>query len=209
MPATTELNLGIARLMTGDFTRGLGRLRVAFSRQPLREPAAQPAAFPAGHGGARISPAKPSSSGASRGSVTRWCWRALLPEISREARACVIECAPKLLPLFARSFPDANVVAMTNPPHPGTAARFDYQVSLGGIARWRRRDLGDFPRARAHLVPPPERVRHWERRLAGSRRADRRSDFHGAAATSRATRPRLHAPRAMGSDLRGARRCTS
>jgi hypothetical protein len=90
---------------------------------------------------------------------------ALLPEISREAARCVVECAPKLVSLLARSLPAASVVGLTHPPHPGTAEGFDFQVSLGDIARWRRRSLADFPRRDGHLAPKPERVAFWKARL--------------------------------------------
>jgi len=58
----------------------------------------------------------------------------------------VVECAPRLQPLFARSFPFGTVIAASSPPDPATAT--DLQIpmpSLGGILR-----------ARAEDFPPPE-----------------------------------------------------
>ncbi|MGE0715858.1 MAG: hypothetical protein AB7P02_10470, partial [Alphaproteobacteria bacterium] len=47
---------------------------------------------------------------------------ALLPEAAARVGALVLDCAPRLQALFARSFPDATVVARSDPPDPACAA---------------------------------------------------------------------------------------
>ncbi|HZM44614.1 MAG TPA: tetratricopeptide repeat protein [Burkholderiales bacterium] len=161
----SQLNLAIARLQTGDFERGWRDYECRF-RQPNPEMGTQ--ARPFGH------PRWEGESLAGR-SVLVWgeqgvgdeiLFSSLYPEVAVAAQRCVIECAPKLVPLFARSFPGARVVAKSDPPHPGAAQAFDFQVPAGSLARWLRPSLASFPERRGHLVPAPERVAWWKARLA-------------------------------------------
>jgi tetratricopeptide (TPR) repeat protein len=82
----------------------------------------------------------------------------------------VIECAPKLLPLFRRSFAWAEVVARTNPPDPKCLEGVDYQISGGGLGCRLRSHLDCFPRREAtggaYLFADAERERHWRQRMA-------------------------------------------
>jgi len=87
-------------------------------------------------------------------------------EIIARAGRCVIECANKLLPLFVRTFPNAQVVPKTIPPHPATLKNIDYQCAAGSLARWLRPSLESFPAHAAYLAPAPERVAYWKTRLA-------------------------------------------
>ena len=92
-----------------------------------------------------------------------------LPDVMREARACVVECAPRLQPLFQRSFPAARVVAAHGR---GVVAGED--IALAGIdcctpagsvpRRWRN-ILSDFPEHAGYLVADRTRVARWRERL--------------------------------------------
>lgn len=91
----------------------------------------------------------------------------LFGEISAHAAACVIECTHKLVPLFARSFPDAVVVARTEPPQPATLqSEFDLQIAAADAARWLRPDLASFPHHSGYLRPDAARTEYWKARLA-------------------------------------------
>lgn len=87
-------------------------------------------------------------------------------DIIADADRCVIECAPKLLPLFVRSFPLAQVIAKIDPPHPMTMAKFDYQCSSGSLAQWLRPSIDCFPTHTGVIIPDAERVAFWKARLA-------------------------------------------
>jgi hypothetical protein len=82
----------------------------------------------------------------------------------------MIECAPALAPIFARSFPTAVIVAQ-EPADAGLAraaqaAGIDYQVAIGSLpAQFRQRE-SDFPRRAAYLRADPARVDDWNMRLA-------------------------------------------
>jgi tetratricopeptide (TPR) repeat protein len=89
----------------------------------------------------------------------------MFPELAARAGRCVIECTPKLLPLFARSFPTAQVVAATDPPDAATLTAIDCQCAAGSLTRWLRPTLDRFPKHGGYLAPDPERVAYWKTRL--------------------------------------------
>jgi len=77
-----------------------------------------------------------------------------------------VECEPRLVALFARSFPALEVVPRTTPPHPATA-QADLQIPAASAGRWLRASLDQFPRHHGYLRADPERVVHWRQRLHG------------------------------------------
>jgi Tfp pilus assembly protein PilF len=89
----------------------------------------------------------------------------LVPELIECARRCTLLCAPKLVTLFARSFPDAHVAAQINAT--SSADAFDVQVAAGSVARWLRPTLASFPNRPGYLVADPQRVAYWRGRFAG------------------------------------------
>jgi tetratricopeptide (TPR) repeat protein len=90
----------------------------------------------------------------------------LFSEIIVQAGRCVIECTEKLVPLFTRSFPGAQVVTKTEPPHPATHYGIDYQCAAGSLALWLRPTLASFPQQNSFLKSDPARVAYWKTRLA-------------------------------------------
>lgn len=90
----------------------------------------------------------------------------MLPDVMRCGGRCVLECEPRLVDLFARSFPNVTVVPRQTPPHPRTL-KADRQIALFSLARYFRNEASDFPRGRPHLVPDPARVEHWRSWLGG------------------------------------------
>ena len=98
-----------------------------------------------------------------------------IPDAIRAAESCIIECDPRLVPLFSRSFPQAEV----HPSQKSVDNQFnvrwygwlagdkkpDYAVPIGSLARWFRRGLDDFPQPGGYLTVDPERVAYWRRRL--------------------------------------------
>jgi len=92
-----------------------------------------------------------------------------LPDLTREAGRVVVECDPRLAPLFRRSFPAAMVYGAPRTWEHGwlaTAGAIDLQVAAGSMPRRYRRELAEFPAHRGYLVADGERVRHYRERLA-------------------------------------------
>lgn len=91
----------------------------------------------------------------------------LYPDLVESAREVVIECDARLVPLFARSFPDAVVRAETHDElRRETAHDYDRAVPAGNLIRSLRPTLDAFPDRCAFLVADPERVDAWRERLA-------------------------------------------
>jgi tetratricopeptide (TPR) repeat protein len=93
-----------------------------------------------------------------------------LPEMARDCKEVILECAPRLVDLMSRSFPMVTVVgtgkdnALTWPlERIGTELQIQAHVSISHLGNWyRRRDI-DFPR-KPYLVLDPARVeecRQW------------------------------------------------
>jgi tetratricopeptide (TPR) repeat protein len=91
----------------------------------------------------------------------------LLPEIERMGARYSLVSSPKLVKLFARSFPAAQVTAQKSDAHHALVREaFDYQAPIASLARHLRKNRDDFPRHDGYLRPDPERVRAWSERLA-------------------------------------------
>lgn len=91
-----------------------------------------------------------------------------LPQLMAAARHCVVECEPRLLGIFRRSFPSATVYASTPDgalPREIAEHGIDVAIPAGSVPRFIRRGLGDFPRHPGYLKADPERVAHWRERL--------------------------------------------
>lgn len=90
----------------------------------------------------------------------------VLPDLIARAGHCLIECRAKLVPLLARSFPQATVLAEEDVRSltPNSAER---QVMLGSLPLRTRTTLEQFPVPHRYLVPDPARVDGFRRTLPG------------------------------------------
>lgn len=93
-----------------------------------------------------------------------------IPDVMARARHCVIECEPRLAPLFARSFPGATVIGAKreNIGWLVNAPRIDVQAAVGSLPRFLRPTLDSFPATPGYLAADPSRVAYWRERLAQS-----------------------------------------
>ncbi|MCM8736304.1 tetratricopeptide repeat protein [Azospirillum sp. A1-3] len=82
-------------------------------------------------------------------------------EAMRRAGRLVIECDHRLVRLFARSFPDADVRPESTDPRDA-----DVQIAAGSLPRLLRTELKRFPERPSWLVPDPVLVERWRERLA-------------------------------------------
>jgi tetratricopeptide (TPR) repeat protein len=91
----------------------------------------------------------------------------LYPDLVRSAREVVIECDTRLVPLFARSFPTAEVRAQTHDEMRRESMHdFDRAIPAGSLIRWFRPTLDAFPDRASFLAADPGRVEAWRERLA-------------------------------------------
>jgi tetratricopeptide (TPR) repeat protein len=90
-----------------------------------------------------------------------------IPDLVYAADACIVECDHRLVPLFARSFPDCEVVAHMEEAHPRTRwPDIDVQAPMGNLPRWLRPAIESFPRRRSFLRADESRVAYWKQHLA-------------------------------------------
>ena len=90
-----------------------------------------------------------------------------LPEILGQTSKCVVECDERLVALFRRSFPLAQIVARpagTTDEHPSLRSDIDYQVAAASLPLHLRPNIESFPQIRRFLVPDPERLEKWRAR---------------------------------------------
>lgn len=95
---------------------------------------------------------------------------AALPSLLEQSpSSLVLECDPRLNALFARSFPDAEVVPRSAPPDPALADRFlNWQCPAGGLPhRLRPYRDGYAGLGRGYLTVDEGKRRRWRERWAG------------------------------------------
>jgi Flp pilus assembly protein TadD len=91
-----------------------------------------------------------------------------IPDLVAQAGHCIIECAPRLAPLFARSFPTATVIGgermeigwLLEMP------AIDVQVAMGSMMRFVRPAIDSFPPKAGYLRADPAQAEQWRARLA-------------------------------------------
>ncbi len=77
----------------------------------------------------------------------------LIPDLVRTGADIAIECDHRLVPLFARSFPQTTVCARTEPAHPVLASFTDGRFCLSDAGNWFRGSFEAFPKHAGYLKP--------------------------------------------------------
>ena len=117
---------------------------------------------------------------AEQGVGDQLMFASMIPDLAARAGdgGVILECEPRLLPLFARSFAGVKVMAATLSAQGGAVtAHYGWLKGIGGanravemgtLPRYLRRALGDFPAPNAYLVPDAEEVARWRAWLAAN-----------------------------------------
>ncbi len=119
---------------------------------------------------------------AEQGVGDQLMFASLIPDLAARAAAAggavILECEPRLQPLFARSFAGVKVMAGDLQTKGGAVtAHYGWLKGLGGanravemgtLPRFLRRSLADFPAPNAYLVPDAEEVSRWRAWLAAN-----------------------------------------
>ncbi len=90
-------------------------------------------------------------------------WAACIPDIINRAKHCIINVYPKLVPLFERSFPDAEIR-----PDSGTfdASQNDFDMHLPMGSLFKCLGLTPSSQQERYLTPDPARITYWRERLS-------------------------------------------
>ena len=90
----------------------------------------------------------------------------MLPEVIAACGHCILETQFKLVSLYARSFPKAEVVPRLDPPLARTLQPdIQWQISIASLPQFLRLTLDNFPLHKGYLIPDPQRVIFWKDRI--------------------------------------------
>ena len=162
--ALAAFHRAMARLLAGDFERGwddyeLRRLNAA----PVPGAAGVPRWDGSALAGRTILVSR------EQGLGDEIMFASILPQLMTLAGHCVVECDPRLLATFRRSFPAATIAASMpgGGVAPDAAPRpIDVAIESGSLPRVFRRRAADFPRHGGYLRADPVQVDRWRGRLA-------------------------------------------
>lgn len=84
-----------------------------------------------------------------------------IPELIRAGARVFVDCGERLIPLYERTFPTATILARGKRKKDPrfNSKEIDYQISIGSLARFLRRNVNDFGRNRPFLVADRDKVR--------------------------------------------------
>lgn len=91
-----------------------------------------------------------------------------LPDLHTRVSQVIVECEPRLLALFKRSFPGLHLIATRREKNTDWLSGYPtptWQVSAGDLPGFFRLSDADFPRHEGYLKADPDRVEHWRKRL--------------------------------------------
>ena len=151
-----RMNRGMIRLLRGEFRRGFEDYRARFGsgapwmgyrRFPYAEWNGEPIA------GKRI------LAWGEQGVGEEIMFASLLARLETLASACTVECDPRLVPLFARSFPSLDFVGRADPVAPALLRQgIDCAIAFGDIPAALGLEVSDFAEPEAYLSADAQKV---------------------------------------------------
>lgn len=94
-----------------------------------------------------------------------------IPDLVGTGARVILECDPRLAPVFARSFAGVHVIGRDRGQDMDWLATLDpvdFHVPVGALPEYFRRDSSGFPAGSGHLFPEPKVVQTWRDRLHDS-----------------------------------------
>ncbi|TAK99882.1 MAG: tetratricopeptide repeat protein [Rhodospirillaceae bacterium] len=77
----------------------------------------------------------------------------MLPDLIERAGRCLVECTPRLAPIFARSFPTVEFIGNSELGLAAVSADgVDYQIAAGSLGRYFRPTSTSFPKHMGYLI---------------------------------------------------------
>jgi tetratricopeptide (TPR) repeat protein len=97
----------------------------------------------------------------------------MLPQLAKDCKTVILECAPRLVNLMRRNFPEIQVVGTLKEENQewaaalvGTENQIDAHVHISYLGNWYRNKDSDFPR-QSYLTADPKKVEQWKEYLTG------------------------------------------
>lgn len=96
---------------------------------------------------------------------------AMYEDVIARFKKCIIACPKKLMQLYSRSFPKAQVICVDEAHQvvnlmANSGNSIDVQSAVGSLARWLRPLVASFPKKSQFLYPDTNRVSYWKKYLA-------------------------------------------
>jgi Flp pilus assembly protein TadD len=173
--AQARLNRAVLHLLRGELKQGW---RDYHARLKVPGKAPQPEHRLTRWDGAKLKRTRLLVTG-EQGVGDQLMFASMIPDLmawaSQDDGAILLECEPRLMPLFARSFPDVAVHGWDVKTEGGvTRSRHDWIkkaggasafIELGSLARYMRRDLAAFGARPSYLVPDAAETARWHAAL--------------------------------------------
>ena len=162
-----QSTLGYALLTAGQLAKGWDYFRSRFADPSF---SSTPREFPQWHWNGESLHGKTLLMWGEQGIGDEVMFACAVPDLLACAERLIVECDPRLMALYRRSFPDAEIQARQDPPaaHLSTTA-IDYQAPLGDAAVFKRRIESAFPAHTGYLRADPIRVRTLRARYQSGR----------------------------------------
>jgi len=89
----------------------------------------------------------------------------MLPDLIARAGKCIIECSPRMVPVFARSFPEAKVLRYQSQGVRATpVSEVDVQLGVPSLGQYFRPNAASFPKHRGFLKADPEQTKALQKK---------------------------------------------
>ena len=89
----------------------------------------------------------------------------LLPDLADEAATVTVECEPRLLPIFKRSFPNIEfIVKETSPSSTLVNLPADYQTAIGSLGQRYRASIEMFPKHDGYLKADENQTKQFKQK---------------------------------------------
>ncbi|HWA38073.1 MAG TPA: tetratricopeptide repeat protein [Burkholderiales bacterium] len=162
---SAEESLAWALLTTGDFAAGWALQRKVRAREARWR--ARVARFPQPEWQGEPLAGKRLLVWAEQGLGDQIMFLNALRDVQAQAAHVVLEASPRLVSLFARSFPAVEVVASGARPHERLlGGDIDVQCGMSALPWFTRPGWDAFPDHRGYLAPEAKRVGRWREKLA-------------------------------------------
>ncbi|MBI2961499.1 MAG: tetratricopeptide repeat protein [Betaproteobacteria bacterium] len=160
----TRLMRAHANLMRGEFGEGWKDIEARHHSGLARK---RPFAFPRWHG--EHAAEKTLLVHAEQGLGDQIMYSSCVPQAMARVGRVILECEPRLVPLFQRSFAPALVRAqapeVSASPWLREIGAVDFQIPMGSLPALFRTQWSSFPPHQGYLQADPRRVAAWRERL--------------------------------------------
>lgn len=155
-PGELRFKRSLMTLRLAQFSVGWGDYESRYFGETERIP--RPSAPPPYWAGEDLS-GKNILLGTEQGLGDEILYGSMIPDIMARAGRCVIRCSVRMVPVFARSFPEAVVLPYPSQDvHPALQISIDYQIGIPSLGQFLRPDLAHFPAHQGYLKADSHRT---------------------------------------------------